>query len=62
MKKPSLESLGLYERTPKICIPLMVKDLAGLSLQLLENRTLPGDLYEWRLDRYEGDIELGRGI
>ncbi len=62
MKKPSLESLGLYERTPKICIPLMAKDLAGLSLQLLENRTLPGDLYEWRLDRYEGDIELGLGI
>lgn len=45
--------------TPKICIPVTAKDIAGLSLQILRGDSLPGDLYEWRLDRYGGDIGLG---
>lgn len=44
---------------PKICIPITAKDITGLSLQTLQGDALPGDLYEWRLDRYEGDIGLG---
>ncbi len=53
------ESLDLGRGIPKICIPITAKDIAGLSLQILGGEALPGDLYEWRLDHYSGDVELG---
>lgn len=53
------QNIDLAGGTPKICIPITAKDIAGLSLQILRGDCLPGDLYEWRLDRYEGDVELG---
>lgn len=53
------EDLGLGLGPPKICIPLTAGDIAGLSVQLLTGEGLPGDMFEWRLDHYEGDIGLG---
>lgn len=59
MNRSSLEGLNLGQGLPKICIPLTAKDIAGLSIQVLQGEALPGDLFEWRLDHYAGDVELG---
>lgn len=59
MKPSCLEDLGLDRGLPKICIPITAGDIAGFSIQLLQGEALPGDLYEWRLDHYAGDVELG---
>ncbi len=52
----------LRQGPPKICIPLTAGDIAAFSTQILQCEALPGDLYEWRLDRYSGDISLGLQI
>lgn len=59
MERPYLDGLGFGLGLPKICIPITAADIAGLSTQLLLAENLPGDLYEWRLDHYSGDVELG---
>lgn len=59
MKPSCLEGLGIGRGLPKICIPITAKDIAGFSVRLLQGEALPGDLYEWRLDHYAGDVELG---
>lgn len=59
MNRSSLEGLNLGQGLPRICIPLTAKDIAGLSIQVLQGEALPGDLFEWRLDHYAGDVELG---
>lgn len=59
MERQYLDGLGFGHGLPKICIPVTAADIAGLSTQLLLCEPLPGDLYEWRLDHYSGDVELG---
>jgi len=59
MKSSRFAALGFGQGLPKICIPITAKDIAGLTDRLLRDSALPGDLFEWRLDHYTGDLALG---
>lgn len=59
MRRFTLEGLDFTKGLPKICIPLMSQDLISLSNEVFADNALPGDLYEWRLDHYLGDVPAG---
>ena len=42
---------------PKVCVPLTEGALPGLLEEAAYAAALPADLYEWRLDGFEGSVE-----
>ncbi len=52
------EAAGLRfgQGLPKICVPLTESRLPALLEEAAFVRALPADLYEWRLDCFEGDV------
>lgn len=41
---------------PKICLPLTGQGFPALLSQAQQMASLPGDLYEWRMDGFYGDV------
>ncbi len=54
MKLPETGGLRFGEGRPKICIPLTGQDQNALEQELQAAKNLPGDLYEWRVDCFQG--------
>lgn len=50
MRSVMLGALAFGQGLPKICIPLMGKDLHALRCELAVAKELPADLFEWRVD------------
>ncbi len=50
MRSVTVGSLVFGKGLPKICIPLMGKDLRALRCELAAAKELPADLFEWRVD------------
>lgn len=59
-KAKVLAGLAFGAGTPKLCVPLTAKNAIELQTQLCAANRLPADLYEWRLDAYQG--ALGEGL
>lgn len=47
---------------PKICVPLTGKTLPELTAEAGKVKTLPADLYEWRIDHFSGDLESAMAV
>ncbi len=58
MKIVELAGLRFGEGLPKVCVPL-VADGADLYQEAQQVRDLPADLFEWRIDRFSGDVGQG---
>lgn len=62
--RESITAAGLCfgKGQPKLCVPLTAATQAELDAQLDAVRTLPADLYEWRLDAYADPIDDGLAL
>ena len=55
MRTVTVRDLVFGEGRPKICVPVVARDLAALTVQAEELRSLDADLCEWRVDWYDGE-------
>ncbi len=51
-----IKGLAFGEGIPKICLPLAGRGIPALLSQAQLAVDLPGDLYEWRMDGFFGDV------
>lgn len=56
MKIVEIAGLRFGQGLPKICVPLTGSSAPALLRELQTDRALPADLFEWRIDRFFGDI------
>ncbi len=62
MRTIHLAGLAFGAGLPKICVPLTAGDLPGLERELAAAAALPADLFEWRLDCFQGDPASGLAL
>lgn len=53
MPAVNVKNVTLGKGTPKICVPLTGKTIAGIRDELLQMNTAVFDLIEWRADKFE---------
>lgn len=51
-----IKGVRFGEGLPKICLPLTGQGIPALLSQGQQLASLPGDLYEWRMDGFYGDV------
>lgn len=62
MKTLAINGLSLGRGRPKICAPLVAEKADDLLLEAERGRALPVDLWEWRVDYFEGADDPGQVI
>lgn len=51
-----IKGVRFGEGLPKICLPLTGQGIPALLSQAQQMASLPGDLYEWRMDGFYGEL------